>query len=408
MVAAAFAAAVVLQPQFALSQVPAEPAPAAGFQDGFFVQTADGENRLTIGAIANIDGRFSLDDESPVTDTFTVRRLRPVFFGRVAKYFEFRVMPDFGNGTAVIQDAFFDLRFSSRFRLRAGKDKTPIGYEMLILIPRLVFPERSLASSLVPNRDVGVQALGDIAGGRVSYAAGVFNGVPDGGTSTTDVDTNGGKDVAGRILIRPFQSQSASKSRLDGLGFHIGGSTGRQSGTLPTSRTPVLQTYFAYVNGATASGTRNRITPAVFYYRRSLGAFAEYMRSTQAVARNGVQTDVNNHAWDITASYLLTGETATTGILRPLENFDPAAGHWGAFQIGMRYAAVTIDPAAFDAGLAAAGSSRETRAVGIVANWYPNAYVRYAVTLERTMFEGNGASSIPAQTAIVMRSQIAF
>ena len=306
--------------------MPANPGPAPGLQDGFFIQTADGENRLAIGAIANIDGRFSLDDESPVTDTFTVRRLRPVFFGRVARYFEFKVMPDFGNGTAVIQDAFFDLRLSSRFRLRAGKDKTPIGYEMLVLAPRLIFPERSLASSLVPNRDVGVQALGDIAGGRVSYAAGVFNGVPDGGTSTTDVDTNGGKDVAARILVRPFQSQSASSSSLQGLGFHIGGSTGRQSGALPTWRTSVLRSYFSYVNGATASGTRNRITPAVFYYRRAFGAFAEYMRSTQAVARNGVEIDVSNHAWDVTASYLLTGETATTGILRPEANFDPPRG----------------------------------------------------------------------------------
>ena len=408
MVAAAFTVAVILQPQYALSQVPANPAPAAGFQDGFFIQTADGENRLTIGAIANIDGRFPLDDEPLATNTFTVRRLRPVFFGRVGRYFEFRVMPDFGNGTAVIQDAFFDFRLSSRFRIRAGKDKAPIGYEMLILVPRLPFPERSLASSLVPNRDVGLQALGEIAGGRVSYAAGVFNGVPDGGTSTADVDTNGAKDVAGRIVVRPFQSQPASTSRLEGLGFHIGGSTGRQSGALPTFRTSVQQPYFSYLQGATTSGTRNRITPAVFYYRRSFGAFAEYMRSTQVVARNGLETDVSNRAWDVTASYLLTGETATTGIMRPKEDFDPGAGHWGAFQIAIRYAALTVDRAAFDAGLAASGASREARAVGIAANWYPTAYVRYAVTLERTTFDGSGASSVRGQTAVVARGQIAF
>jgi phosphate-selective porin OprO/OprP len=358
--------------------------------------------------VAHIDGRFSLDDMAPAVNTFTLRRLRPVFAGRVGRYFDFKLMPDFGNGTAVIQDAFFELRFSSKFRVRAGKDKAPIGYEMLILAPRLTFPERSLASALVPNRDVGVQALGDIAGGRVSYAAGVFNGVPDGATSTADVDTNGAKDVAGRIVVRPFQSQLASNATLRGLGFHIGGSTGRQSGALSSFRTAAQQPYFSYVTGATASGTRNRITPAVFYSRRSFAAFAEYMRSTQAVARNGLASDVSNRAWDVTASYLLTGEPAVTGIMRPQQSFDPDAGHWGAFQIAVRYAVLTVDRAAFDAGFAAPGAPREARAVGLAANWYPTAYVRYAVSLERTMFDGSGASGIPARTVVVVRGQLAF
>jgi hypothetical protein len=34
--------------------------------------------------------------------------------------------------------------------------------------------------------------------------------------------------------------------------------------------------------------------------------------------------------------------------------------------------------------------------------------VRYAVTLERTTFDGNRAGRIPAQTTVVVRSQIAF
>jgi phosphate-selective porin OprO/OprP len=110
----------------------------------------------------------------------------------------------------------------------------------------------------------------------------------------------------------------------------------------------------------------------------------------------------------VTASYLLTGETATTGIMRPQENFDPGAGHWGAFQIAMRYAALTVDRAAFDAGLAAPGASRDARAIGIAANWYPNAYVRYAVALERTTFTRNSAGTTPAQTTVVVRGQIAF
>src|SRR3990170_657990 len=50
-----------------------------------------------------------------------------------------------------------------------GKDKTPIGHELLIGDAYLLFPERALASSLVPNRDIGVAVQGDVAGNAKSF-----------------------------------------------------------------------------------------------------------------------------------------------------------------------------------------------------------------------------------------------
>ena len=61
----------------------------------------------------------------------------------------------------------------------------------------LLFPERSLASSLVPNRDVGVQAQGDLASAKLFYAAGVFNGIPD-GTSCDDRPRHQQREGSGR------------------------------------------------------------------------------------------------------------------------------------------------------------------------------------------------------------------
>src|SRR5206468_309917 len=101
-----------------------------------------------------------------------------------------------------ILDAYLDVRFSHAFRIRAGKDKTPIGYELLIGDTSLLFPERSLASNLVPNRDVGFQAQGDLAGAKVHYAGGVFSGIPDGASSSTDLDSNNRKDLAGRVVVQ--------------------------------------------------------------------------------------------------------------------------------------------------------------------------------------------------------------
>ncbi len=155
------------------AQAPAAAPPVtAGFDNGFFIQSANGDNRLVFGMVAQADGRFSLDDPLPIVNTFTIRKIRPTFTGRVGRYFDFKVMPDFGNGTTVIQDAYVDIRFSPAFRVRTGKDKTPVGYELLIGDANLYFPERALASSLVPNRDIGVQAQGDLCGRQADVCGG--------------------------------------------------------------------------------------------------------------------------------------------------------------------------------------------------------------------------------------------
>ena len=156
---------------------PAQSSVTAGWDDGFFIQSADGAHRLVLGATVQADGRFLFDDTQTVEDTFTIRKLRPTLSGRIAKYFDFRLMPDFGTGVATLQDAYLDIRFSEKFRVRTGKDKPPIGYELLLGDPYLPFPERSLASNLVPNRDVGVQAQGDLSP-HFSYSGGVFHEQP--------------------------------------------------------------------------------------------------------------------------------------------------------------------------------------------------------------------------------------
>jgi phosphate-selective porin OprO/OprP len=393
----------------AASQQPAAPAPVqAGFHDGFFIESADGNTRLNIGMLEQTDGRFFVDESQPLTSTFLIRKARPTFTGRILKYFDFKIMPDFGNGTAVLQDAYVDIRFSPKFRVRSGKDKMPVGYEWMIGDAYVLFPERSFVTDLVPNRDVGVQVQGDLFGDRISYAGGVVNGVPDGTSSTTDVDTNGGKDVLGRIVVTPFRSTPTSSRPLDGLGFQIGGSAGRESGALPTFRTPAQQPFFSYDHDATASGTRTRFTPAVFYYHNQFGGYAEYVRSAQTVARNGLETDVANHAWEATGSYLLTGEAATEGIVRPKRDFDPQAGRWGAVQLLARYATLSVDRDAFAAGLAAAGASREARSLGLGVNWYPNPYIKIYGSFERTTFRVDAGSAQPAEHVIIFRTQLAF
>ena len=338
-VAAAFTVAVVLQPQCALSQVPANPAPTAGFQDGFFIQTADGANRLSIGMIAQVDGRFSLDDVPPAHQHVypsaaaagLYRPRRQIL--RVQGDAGFRQRHCRHSGCVFRPSTLLELPDPCRQRQDAHRVRnahprsTPGIFGALARIVARAEPGRRRAGVGRYRRRQGVLRRRGLQRGarrryfdlRRRYQRRQGCGWPD-------------SCAALSIACRP------RVHRWRAWGFRSAARRAARAAALPTFRTSVLQPYFSYVNGATASGTRNRITPAVFYYRRSFGAFAEYMRSTQVVARNGLETDVSNRAWDVTASYLLTGETATTGIIRPKGNFDPGAGNWGAFQIAMRYA----------------------------------------------------------------------
>ncbi len=89
-------------------------------------------------------------------------------------------------------------------RQRLGKFKSPIGLEQLQADASLPFNERSLVTDLVPNRDVGVQLWGEVSGGLLSYALGIFNGVGD-ARNSSNVDFDDTKAFEGRLFLQPFR-----------------------------------------------------------------------------------------------------------------------------------------------------------------------------------------------------------
>jgi phosphate-selective porin OprO and OprP len=388
----------------------AGPPVVAGWQDGFVLRSPDDAYRLTLGAAIQMDGRFSLDHPPSITNTFLLRKVRPVFTGRIARYFDFRLVPDFGNGVALMQDAYFEIHFSDRLRLRTGKEKTTVGYEVMLGDAYLLFPERSLAASLMPNRDIGVSARGVFGGGRLLYEGGLFNGLPDGSTGLApDVDTNAPKDLAGRLVIQPFKALSAQQATpLSGVGFEVGGTTGVQNGVLPFFRTSSGQPYFTYTTAATADGHRDRESAATFYYYRSIGAFAEYTRSAQSVTAPSATATVANQAWEVTGSYVVTGEPTSDRGVRPAKSFDPPNHHWGALQLIARYGSLNIDDVAFANGFAGSNASGGARAIGVGLNWYLTPYVRYYAAFERTRFEAGLGAMRPSEHVVTIRAQLAF
>jgi len=332
------------------------------------------------------------------------------------KYFDYRLMPDFGQGTARLFDGYLNARLWPAAQLRVGKYKPPVGLERLQSANDLLFVERGLPTNLVPNRDVGAQLHGDLWDGAASYAVGVFNGVPDLGNG--DLDNNDGKDFAGRLFALPFKNTGFEP--LQGLGIGFSGTYGRQTGTVSTPNLPAYLTqdqliFFKYRSDGTTAGTtiadgqHSRWSPQGYYYWGPFGLLSEYVRSSQGVKRNGTRATLNNHAWQVQLSYVLTGENASYRGVAPARPFDPAKGQWGAFQIAARYGELHVDKEAFPVFANSNTAARVAESWGIGLNWYLNRNLCFMLNYEQTDFTGGDAQGDrPKEHAILIRLQISY
>jgi phosphate-selective porin OprO/OprP len=384
----------------------------AGYKGGFTLQSETGDFVLKLTGYLQADGRFAPgDDAGLVTDQFLLRRIRPVLQGTVARYFDFSIVPDFGNGTALVQDAYLDVHFTDRLRVRAGKMKSPFGIERLQSGQSLLFVERSLANNLVANRDVGVQVHGELAHGAFGYQIALLDGVSDGGN--IDGDTNDAKDLAGRMFVQPWRTKGTSPLR--GLGFGVAGTTGTANG-VPRAYSSVSQvSLFSYAATVTARG-RRRWSPQASLFVGPVGVLAEYVAARHEVQKveTGKPTTtarLDNSAWNVTGSWLITGEDATYGNVKPKNFFVPSARKWGALQLVARVNRLSVDDATFTGGYAdSTRSVRQATAWGVGVNWIWNQNLKYVLDYERTRFKGGaaGGADRPAEKSVQTRLQLSF
>jgi phosphate-selective porin OprO/OprP len=395
------------QPQ-AIAPLPSTSAgaPPAGTAPAFVVQSDSGDNRLQLGALLQIDGRFAADDaQQNVVNNFNMRRLRAISQGRLARHFEFFLNTEFA-GTLTIRDGYLDTVFSPSFRVRVGKARVPFSYDRNILLVNIPFIERGLTTNVAPDRDTGVIAMGDLAGGVISVFGSVMNGSVDGGSP--DGDTNDGKDIAGRVVVRPWFS-TTGRDVLRDFGVAVAANTGKQGAALPSFLSAGRQTFFSYAPGATGDGQRTRWSPQAFYYHGRFGSYGEFVRSRGDVRREGQVAEVDHDAWQVSATWVLTGEPASPERnVRPRNSFDPPTRHFGAVQLAARLQQLRVSDAAFDHGFAAPSASRRADVLTFGGTWYPNPYVKWVLNHERTVFDGDTRAARRPENTLTVRAQLGF
>jgi phosphate-selective porin OprO/OprP len=389
---------------------------------GLTASSADSNFVFSLKAVLQVDDRTFFDNSGAKgSDGFLLRRARPVFQGTVYRDFDFVFVPDFAGSTVQIFDAYANYRNQPWAQLRVGKFKSPVGLEQLQADVNTSFNERSLVTDLVPNRDLGVQLWGDINGGFLSYAAGIFNGVGDARNSANANSDNAG-DFAGRLFSLPFKNTDIEA--LQGLGLGVAGSSGYDSkiaaglpsttgGTLPGYQTDGQQQFFAY-NPATgvvvANGDHWRLSPQGYYYYGPLGLLGEYAISDQGVLNTttGQSAHLHNTAWEISGGWVLTGENASFNGISPLHPFDPRIGQWGALQVVARYAELDIDKDAFPVFSNPSTSASAAQAWSAGLNWYLNKNIRVNASYSHTTFTGGGGAGTTAPAITTRQPESVF
>jgi phosphate-selective porin OprO and OprP len=417
---------------------------------------------------------------SDTGDSWLIRRARPTIEGTLFGKYDYRFTPDFAGGNATIVDAYIDARFDPAFKVRVGKYKSFVGLERLQGAADTKFIERSyVTNDILPNRDLGIALHGDVLEGKLNYALGFNNGVQDGGNISTGTEWNTDKEYTARLFATPFKD---SISALSGLGFGVGATYTDAKGQanlnytdtsaadsslngLPSYVSDGQNTVFRYNTwsspgtngnpgnpGAVADGKRFRITPQASYYVGPFGLIGEYVRLEQGVSAytggspaaggtaqdfkiiSGTNKTLHHDAWQIAASYLLTGEDASFKGVKPKRDFDLDKGGWGAWELVARYHELNLDDDTFKnkAGTSyqqSAGaysdlskSVKSAHSYDLGVNWYLNQDVKVALNYLHTTFDGgdiaSGQTNINAsgsnvrdredEKAIFARFQIAY
>ena len=394
------------------------PESSAGSQDGAFFIRDDGGFKLRIGAILQYDGRFFVDDAADKhVDQFAFRSTRLDLAATLYDHYDVKLVPDFAGGKLVVQDAYIDARYTSVFKLRFGKFKVPFGLERLQDERNTTFTERGFPTQLAPNRDLGVQAFGELADGQLSYQLGIFNGVADGGSSDGDVSDD--KEGAARVFVKPFVN---GPEVVKELGFGGAATYGEKHGHLASPdvgsfHTPGQTTFFQFKTGTTTSdtvladGIHWRATGQAYWYTGPFGLLGEYVRTQQHLVYGAKHEIAELEAWQVLGQWVITGEKATYKSVTPARRFDPSKHQWGAFDVAARVGELrVVDAGTLNNGFAdPTKSARRAWSAGVGTDWFPNRTFRFVLDVDRTWYtRGAKVGDRPSETSIIGRVQAAF
>jgi phosphate-selective porin OprO/OprP len=411
--------------------------------DGFAIQSADQQFKLRLGTLLQADDREFLtpaNNGGSPGDGFELRRARIIFDGTVWGAFQFRIEPEFGSRTggaggtssttATLANANMNVDYWEPLQFLAGRFKGPVGYERSQLVANNIWIENGLTQNLTSQYTQGFLAHGDIDHDLLVYGAGVNESVRDNANGDFQGMIDNNYDFVGDVYLNPFIN-SGNKG-LEGLGFGVAGNVGNRgdvktaaNAPLATYTTPGQTNLLTYNATGTESeeGPDYRLAPVIYYYNGPFGGYADYaLSSIRALRTVGAATRtalLQNEAWQVVGSYVLTGEDASYTGVKPKTDLSFRDHTWGAFQLVARYGQMTLDndyftstgPATSVGGAFATQGPRIISNIGVGLNWYLNSNVKAQFEYDYDGYKGGNLPINPEtadQNSFMTQLQLAF
>jgi phosphate-selective porin len=144
-----------------------------------------------------------------VKGSFRFARVRAKLEGWVyEKGIEYEIQLDWADSSSIVQDLNLNWDASEKraVQVKFGQFKVPFGRQAITSAMFQQFVDRSIvAAEYEKGRDQGLQVWGEIAGSKLEYRAGVFNGAgrqplapPPSGNDNTKYQYNA------RVMIQPL------------------------------------------------------------------------------------------------------------------------------------------------------------------------------------------------------------
>lgn len=422
--------AAMVDPSPAAAPKKEAPLTAGWNGEHFFIRSADGQFSISPYGYLDTDYRGFKGDGAP-SNTFLIRRARFGFQGNYGSHFDFAILTDANATTgAIVRDAYLNVRIRPEIQFQAGQFKEPFAQETGIGATNLDFVERGLQSLLYPStvtafRSPGAVIHGDINGGVVQYWAGAFNG--RGGVANNVTNE---PDFVGRLRFYPFRKSKNERIKQFAFGGSVDHSRSRGlsndlsfSATLPDA----AYTFFPQLR---INGPVQRYEGEFTYLTGPFALRGEYVQMQQQRYAVGSETPgglgfltipgVGAKAWNIGATYLLTGEkrpeNGTPKVRHPFFGPDTPGGKgrgFGAWEAAVRFTGIQakapgeIFSNPFTPGLVPTYNFH-TDEITLGLNWYPNYWVKYMVNVAIDQLKDPSITGQVPQNFVVVLQRLQF
>lgn len=383
-------------------------APAASelsgnFKDAFTLESADKQHAIGVTASLQADYRtFSPSDSS--ANTFNIRRALFGVKGKIYGDVSYELVGDFAPAATAIDSAFINFGWMKNAQIRVGQFTMPFNLETIVSSNNIDYLERSLNSSLAPNKELGAMVYGAPFKG-FTYALALSNGAGSNGSDT--VAARDGKDVLGRVSfdIAGLLGKKGLVTHL-GLAYTSGAQpAGALTGGIRTEgRGATIFTGSAPAGGAVFDRKRGGVELAL-----AGGPFKLQSEWIQAgFSGTGFNRKVASYyvsgLWAITGENLAdTYSNGVFGALKPRQAFTMTGTGSGAWVAGLRYS--KLDANDFSAGTFTGTTGADAMTLGL--NWIPNGVARVMLNYVKTNYD-TPVGGLSYEKALTLRTQVNF